>query len=697
MLIRYSLFCLLFTLPVQAQDLSTFQRTIAGFSVFDTTGNALPLPFLGGFVVPRPQFVDMDADGDLDLFVQEATDALMFFENTGTPQTPRFEWHTDTYNDLTIGEWYRFVDVDGDGDLDLFAEEQFSQIRYYQNEGTPQAPAFTLVTTSVRDTDGQALFSDRQNLPHFIDFNCDGQLDLLIGRLEGTISYYTMSGFDATGAPHFSLVANRFQDIEIITGIGKTTTANRHGANAMATADIDQDGDVDLFWGDFFESGLLFFENTGTCNVPAFTSPILFPVNAPVETSGFNAPTFADLDGDTDLDLFMGILGGAFSTIKDLADNFYYYEHDGNLGFTLQTKRFLAGLDVGDESAPAFGDIDSDGDLDLLVGNRIDPNNTSRAELHVFENQGNGSFRQREPLPIAPTNNYMPALADLDADGDPDLLVGAWDGKMAFYRNESTPGALRFTLVANPFLDVDVGQINAPAFVDIDADGDYDLFIGESSGILNFFRNTGTSATPQFTEEATLVEGIDVGQRSTPAFFDTDADGDQDFFVGSQNGPIQLYRNTGTASLPRFEHDPTFSFTAPALSAPTFADADQDGDVDFFIGSNRGGLLAYGNLTVPTSREEPDLNPPKQVSLSNAPNPFSHATVLRYQLPHTRPVILTVYDILGRQVTRLVNGTQAQGSYTVPFDASHLGSGLYVAVLQVANHSPQSHLLIHLD
>ena len=86
--------------------------------------------------MPRPQFVDIDGDADLDLFVQEYSNAVWFFENTGTAKAPRYEWRTDRYQGLAIGEWFRFVDLDADGDFDLLSEQPLSLIKVFRNTGS---------------------------------------------------------------------------------------------------------------------------------------------------------------------------------------------------------------------------------------------------------------------------------------------------------------------------------------------------------------------------------------------------------------------------------------------------------------------------------------------------------------------------------------------------------------------------------
>src|SRR5690606_30427630 len=139
---------------------SAWERIVTPFPVLDESGREYAHPFIGGFDVPRPQFIDIDGDGDLDLFVQERSNDLMFFENIGTPQAARFTWRTDRYSSLDIGEWYRFVDMDGDGDFDLIAEQPYSYVRLYRNEGARTAPRLVLAGDTLKDTSGRPIFAD---------------------------------------------------------------------------------------------------------------------------------------------------------------------------------------------------------------------------------------------------------------------------------------------------------------------------------------------------------------------------------------------------------------------------------------------------------------------------------------------------------------------------------------------------------
>lgn len=572
-----------------------FVREVTGIPVADSAGTPYTHPFLGGLNLPRPQLVDIDGDGDLDLFAQEYSDHLMFFERTG-PDPQDYTWRTAAWQDLSIGEWYRFVDLDRDGDVDLLAETPFSYIRLYRNDGSPTDPRFTLATDTLRDVTGAPIFSDRQNIPQVTDIDCNGRLDLFIGRVTGTILRYEEAGTGPTGLPRFALLTERFQDIEIVAQL----SGSRHGANTMSFVDIDDDGDQDLFWGDFFEPGLLMIENTGSCAAPSLRGdPRPYPLDDPIATSGYNASAFGDLDRDGDLDLLVGVLGGAFNPNRTTIDNFLYLERRGPNAWRVRTHRFLTQIDVGSESIPVLLDDDGDGDLDLLLSNKIDQTDLTAGRVYRFENIGSPTapvYRWTGPLPaFAGAYHYDLAPGDLDGDGDLDLIVGNWRNTLAFYRNDGTHPA-HYTLVDSALVRLTRGSNATPTLVDIDADGDLDLFAGEGSGTLNFWRNDGTGRSPAFTLVSDTYQAIDIGRRSNPAFADLDGDGDQDLIVGTESDGLVVFRNVGTATAPDFVPSPTWRIDVPPFAAPALGDIDADGDLDLMLGGIGGGVTFFRNV-----------------------------------------------------------------------------------------------------
>jgi hypothetical protein len=563
----------------------------APFPVHDSAGVAYPTPFLGGFDVPRPQLVDIDGDGDLDLFVQERSGEVIHFENVDGA----FTWRTNQFQGLDVGEWYRFVDLDGDGRHDLLGESRNSYIRAWRNVGTQAEPRFVMAADSLRDADGVPIFADRQNILNVVDIDADGQLDLFIGRVEGHVNRWESVGLAADSLPRFRLVEERWEGIEIVgevQGIGGNPT--RHGANTMAFGDVDGDGDLDLLWGDFFEPGVLLIENQGDARVPNFRSvPRQFPVGQPLITTGYNAPALADLDGNGHLDLLLGVIGGAYQPSRSSIDNLYLVRQRARGEWEEVTGRFIRTVDVGNESVPVLADLDGDGDLDLLIGSKLDPSNSRTSSIAWVENVGTRTapaFRERGNLPIEGDFHYAPAVADLDGDGLPDLVLGTWRDVVQFWKNVGTEGAPRWTLADSMLVQITRGSNTTPALADIDGDGLVDMVIGEASGQLNAYRNVGTATLPEFELLSDTFEEIDTGRRSAPAFADVDGDGKPDLLLGAEDGHLELWRNVTSGRDFAFERVTGFGLMADRYSAPAVGDLTGDGLLELLIGGMSGGL-----------------------------------------------------------------------------------------------------------
>jgi hypothetical protein len=566
-----------------------YRRVVTpSFPVQNADGTPISNPFYGGFNTPRPQFVDVDGDDDSDLFVQERSGRLSFFEHVTEGDTSRLVWRTDDYQDLDIGEWFRFADLDQDGVPDLLAEETYSHLRAYRNTGTATEPNFELFTDTLRTPSGEAIFSDRQNIPNVTDVDCDGQLDLFLGRLDGTITRYEAAG-DSAGMPQFAHVTDEFEGIEIVN---KQMKGVKHGANTLTFADVDDDGDQDLFWGDFFEPGLLLIENTGSCGSPSLSgAPEPFPPSNPLKTSGYNAPALTDWTDNGRLDLFIGVLGGADDANASLADNFYFYENTGTT-YRLRTRQFVGGLDVGSESATATGDLDGDGDADVLVANKIEPTQGATSWIYRLSRQqdaGAPAYRIDGHLDLPSAYHYAPALGDLTGDGVADLVLGTWKGRVAYHENE---GDGTFTAVEESLVEVPGGRHTTPALGDLTGNGRLDLVVGAADGSLHFYRNTGSASEPAFTRAPDVLDEVSVGSRSAPVLHDVDGDGTLDLIVGTEENLVVL-RNTGTPSDPSFDQspEPVSVEGMLRLAHPSVGDLNGDGRAEVVLGSERGGLV----------------------------------------------------------------------------------------------------------
>ncbi|MCP4709234.1 MAG: hypothetical protein GY869_11465 [Planctomycetes bacterium] len=243
-----------------------------------------------------------------------------------------------------------------------------------------------------------------------------------------------------------------------------------------AFADIDKDGDLDLFVGSA-NGRIKYYENTGSAGEPEFVerTGTANPLDG-VNVVWNSAPALADLDNDGNIDAFSGMGWGNIITGSVNASAFDVY---------IGTDNPFDEANAGRNSVPSVADIDGDNDLDAFIG-------AWDGSVRYYENTGtpNGPvFEERtgtdNPLNGADVGkNSTPALTDFDEDGDLDAFIGAEDGSVHYYENTGNPNEPVF----EKRMEVDVGMKSAPVFVDIDNDGDRDVFIGAEGGV-HFYKN----------------------------------------------------------------------------------------------------------------------------------------------------------------------------------------------------------------
>ena len=335
---------------------------------------------------------------------------------------------------------------------------------------------------------------------------------------------------------------------------------------------------------------------------------------------------------------------------------------------------------AGSNNGPAFVDINNDGDYDCFSG-------LGNGFTAYYQNNGTGTFPAFALWFYANSfgiydvgNNAKPAFADMDFDGDYDLYAGEAGFKILFFRNIGTATSANFTFISNnPGGIANLGGNVTPALVDIDDDGDFDLFTGEVYGNTYYYENIGSKFNAIFSGAFTNPFGLsDVGSYSAPSFTDVDFDGDYDAFYGNQNGDIIFFRNNGTSTNPTFGIAVTNPFglsNVLSYASPSFIDINNDDKEDLFVGSGNGVTYYFLNTTVVGVEEEQNSS---FIELKAYPNPVSNRLNISGNSIDLDQVELSVYSILGEKLNLSTtrNGSVASINFT------DLAPGIYILVIK---------------
>lgn len=281
--------------------------------------------------------------------------------------------------------------------------------------------------------------------------------------------------------------------------------------------------------------------------------------------------------------------------------------------------------------------------------------------------------------------NLVPTFGDLDNDGDADMIVGASDGRLYYYQNVAAPGlAANFTLNSALFSGVLFGQFCAPQLVDVNRDNKLDLLLGRSNGKLNYYKNIGTVTNPAFSADSANytfgnvnVIPINVSNGfSFPCLFDYN--GSYELFVGSANGKIYHYNNIDNNLNGSFTLlDSTFQdIYEGERCAPVVYDINHDAQLDLLIGNYSGGLSFYIGDTLDLSHLLNNINFIPNIKLY--PNPTNdHIYFVMDDILKTHAINMEIMNIQGQVIY-----TESFGAGTLnSFSTANLKSGIYFCKL----------------
>lgn len=423
-------------------------------------------------------------------------------------------------------------------------------------------------------------------------------------------------------------------------------------------------------------------------------------------------PAVADIDNDGDLEVVV--------TSRDR--KIHVIQHDGAGAAIAEASSYLL-------STPALEDLDNDGDLEIIAGG---------FGYDILGVHHDGSAMDNFPLEIdGGRMSTGAAIADLNGDGSKDLVFGTWsDSVYAF--------DLSGTLLSGFPVDLVSNVAGPPIVADIDNNGTLEILVGQDGGYFYAIANDGSvmwnnrlsaasiRTSPAvcdfdgdgnleivYTTLAGLVNvldhegnGVDGWPQSlggacysSPVIADLDGDGTSEILVGSSSGDLFVFNDDGST----LEHFP-LELAGAVQGTPSVADFSQDGSAEIIVGTDndltiinmkdqvdgfaswstaRGNLQRTGYFD-PMVMSIADVEVPEALQLKqNYPNPFNPSTTIEFGIPTQSFVTLTIYDILGQEVNRLVQSELSPGTYHIQWNGVNAASqqvetGVYFARVSAA-------------